>query len=168
MSSLKDYLRNLNLFSPSSDSVEQENNQQHRWNIIGTRIYIILIIFILFIIGLTLSLLEESMMVTIRNPTKEQFQRLPINAKCSCSHISIPYRKFMSLNTSFHQVCSSNFITDRWLNAINSKTNTTYFAVQDFRRFGNAQFQALAAYCRWSKSYTDQSVNVVLQNTLLI
>ncbi|CAF4133929.1 unnamed protein product, partial [Adineta steineri] len=167
MSSLKDYLRNLNLFSPSSDSVEQENNQQHRWNIIGTRIYIILIIFILFIIGLTLSLLEESMMVTIRNPTKEQFQRLPINAKCSCSHISIPYRKFMSLNTSFHQVCSSNFITDRWLNAINSKTNTTYFAVQDFRRFGNAQFQALAAYCRWSKSYTDQSVNVVLQNTLL-
>ncbi|CAF4118076.1 unnamed protein product [Adineta steineri] len=167
MSSLKEYLRNLNLFSPSSDSNEQENDQQRRWNITGTRIYIILIILILFIIGLILLLLEQSTMVTIPNPTKEQFERLPINAKCSCSHISIPYRKFMSLNTSFHQVCSSDFITDRWLNAINSKTNTTYFAFQDFRRFGNAQFQALAAYCRLSKSYTDQSVYAVFQSTLL-
>ncbi|CAF3786415.1 unnamed protein product [Adineta steineri] len=167
MSSLKEYLRNLNLFSPSSDSNEHENDQQRRWNIIGTRTYIILIISILFIIGLLLLLLEQSTMVTIPNPTKEQFERLPNNAKCSCSHISIPYQKFMSLNTSFHQVCSSDFVTDRWLNAIDSKTNTTYFAFHDFRRFGNAQFQALAAYCRLSESYTNQSINVVSQNTLL-
>ncbi|CAF1186952.1 unnamed protein product [Adineta steineri] len=167
MSSLKEYFLNLNLFSPSSDSNEPENDQQRRWNTIGTRIYIILIIIILFIIGLILLLLEQSMMVTIPNPTKEQFQRLAINAKCSCSHISVPYGKLMSLKANFHQVCSSDFISDRWLNAIDSKTNTTYFAFQDFRRFGNAQFQALAAYCRLSKSYTNQSVNVLYQNTLL-
>ncbi|CAF0797767.1 unnamed protein product [Adineta steineri] len=167
MPSLKEYFLNLNLFSPSSDSNEQENDQQRRWNVIGTRIYIILIILILFIIGLILLLLKQAMMVTIPNPTKEQFERLPFNAKCSCSHISIPYEKFMSLEASFHQVCSSDFITNRWLNAIDSKTNTTYFPFQDFRRFGNAQFQALAAYCRLSESYTNQSVNVVLQNTLL-
>ncbi|CAF1386151.1 unnamed protein product, partial [Adineta steineri] len=167
MSSLKEYFRNLNLFSPSSDSNEQENEQQRRWNTIGTRIYIILIIFILFIIGLILLLLEQSTMVTISNPTKEQFERLPTNAKCLCSHISIPYGKFMSLETSFHQVCSSDFITDRWLNTIDSKTNTTYFTFQDFRRFGNAQFQALAAYCRLSKSYTNQSIYAIFQNTLL-
>ncbi|CAF3645712.1 unnamed protein product, partial [Adineta steineri] len=167
MPSLKEYLLNLNLFSSSSDSNEQENGQQGRWNITGTRIYIILIVLILFNIGFILLLLEQSMMVTIPNPTKEQFERLPINAKCSCSDISISYGKFMSLNKSFHQVCSSNFVTDRWLNAINSKTNTTYFAFRDFRRFGNAQFQALAAYCRLSESYTNQSVNAVLQNTLL-
>ncbi|CAF1277980.1 unnamed protein product [Adineta steineri] len=167
MSSLEGYFLNLNLFSPPSDSNEQENEQQRRWNIIGTRIYIILIILILFITGLILLLLEQSTMVTLPNPTKKQFQRLPINAKCSCSRISISYGKFMSLKTSFHQVCSSDFISDRWLNAIDSKTNTTYFAFRDFRRFGNAQFQALAAYCRLSESYTDQSVNVVLQNILL-
>ncbi|CAF1489091.1 unnamed protein product [Adineta steineri] len=167
MPSLKEYLLNLNLFSPSSDSNEQENDQQGRWNITGTRIYIILIILILFNIGFILLLLEQSMMVTIPNPTKEQFERLPINAKCSCSDISISYGKFMSLNTSFHQVCSSDFVTDRWLNAINSKTNTTYFAFRDFRRFGNAQFQALAAYCHLSKSYTDQSVYAVFQSALL-
>ncbi|CAF1165270.1 unnamed protein product [Adineta steineri] len=167
MSSLKEYFLNLNLFAPSSDSNEQENDQQRLWNIIGTRIYIILIIFILFIIGLILLLLEQTTMVTIPNPTKDQFERLPINAKCSCSHISIPYEKFMSVKPSFHQVCSSDFITDRWLNAIASRANTTYFAFRDFRRFGNAQFQALAAYCRLSESYTNQSVSVILQNTLL-
>ncbi|CAF3867982.1 unnamed protein product [Adineta steineri] len=167
MPSLKEYFLTLNLFSPSSDSNEQENDQQGRWNITGTRIYIILIILILFNIGFILLLLEQSMMVTIPNPTKEQFQRLPNNAKCSCSHISIPYGEFMSLNTSFHQVCSSDFITDRWLNAIASRTNTTYFAFRDFRRFGNAQFQALAAYCRLSKSYTAQNVYAIFQNTLL-
>ncbi|CAF0868541.1 unnamed protein product [Adineta steineri] len=167
MPSLKKYFLNLNLFLPSSDSNEQETDKQRRWNIVSTRIYIILIILILFITGLILLLLEQPTMVTISYPTEEQFERLPMNAKCSCSHISIPYRKFMSLNTSFHQVCSSDFITDRWLNAINLETNTTYFDFNDFRRFGNAQFQALAAYCRLSKSYTDQSVNVVLQNALL-
>ncbi|CAF1186813.1 unnamed protein product [Adineta steineri] len=167
MSSLKKYFLNLNLFSPSSDSNEQENDQQRRWNIIGTRICIILIVIILFTIGLILSLLEQSTMVTIQNPTKEQFEHLPTNAKCSCSHISISYGKFMSLNTSFHQVCSSNFISNRWLNAINSKTNTTYFDFRDFRRFGNAQFQALAAYCRLSKSYTNQSIYAFFRNTLI-
>ncbi|CAF1427266.1 unnamed protein product [Adineta steineri] len=167
MSSLKEFLRNLNLFSPSSDSNEQENDQQRRWNIIGTRIYIILIIFILFIVGLILLLLKQRVIVTIPNPTKEQFEGVPNNAKCSCSHISIPYRKFMSLKTSFHQVCSSDFVTNRWLNAIDSKTNTTYFGFRDFRRIGNAQFQALAAYCRLSESYTNQSVYAILQNALL-
>ncbi|CAF1195437.1 unnamed protein product [Adineta steineri] len=167
MSSLKEYFLNLNLFLPSPDSNEQENDQQRRWNIIGTRTYIILVISILFIIGLVLLLLEQRVMVTIPNPTKEQFERLPMNAKCSCSHISIPYGKFMSLKTSFHQVCSSDFITDRWLNAVDSKTNTTYFAFHDFRRFGNAQFQALAAYCRLSESYTNQSINIISQNILL-
>ncbi|CAF1183481.1 unnamed protein product [Adineta steineri] len=156
MPSLKTYFLNLNLFTPSPDSDEQETDQQRRWNIISTRVYIVLTILIIIVVGLTLSLLKQSTMITLKNPTKEQFQLLPKDAKCSCSHTTIPYSKFVSMEPRFHQICSSDFVTDRWINAINSEADTTYFYFEDFRRYGSAQFQALAGFCRLSKSNTNQ------------
>ncbi|UJR19384.1 hypothetical protein I4U23_022514 [Adineta vaga] len=167
MSSLKELFLNLNLFAPTSNSNEEENAQQRRWNIIGTRIYILLIILILLIVGLMLLLSKQSVMIVIQNPTKEQFEHLPVTAKCSCSHISISYGKFISFKANFHQVCSSDFITDRWIKAINSGANSTRFPVPDFRRYGSAQFQALVAFCRLSKSNTDRNIFLFQQNKLM-
>ncbi|CAF1195609.1 unnamed protein product [Adineta steineri] len=167
MPSLRTYFLNLNLFAPSLDSNEQETDQQRRWNIISTRVYIVLTILILIVVGLILSLLKQSTMITLKNPTKEQFELLPNHAKCSCSHTTIPYNKFVSMEPRFHQICSSDFVTDRWINAMDSGTNTTYFHFEDFRRYGSAQFQALAGFCRLSKSSTNQSITFFTQNTLL-
>jgi hypothetical protein len=55
----------------------------------------------------------------MKYPTKGQFENLPSNARCSCSQISFPYGKFISLETNFHEVCSSDFVSDRWFKSIN-------------------------------------------------
>jgi hypothetical protein len=106
-------------------------------NIISTRVYILSIIIILFGTGLFLFFDDQSEFVIINSPTKQQFRKVPSNAKCSCSQISIPYGKFTSLQTIFHQVCSSDFVTDRWIKAINSGANSTYFSIKDFRTYGS-------------------------------
>jgi hypothetical protein len=113
MSSLKKYLLNVNLFEPPPNSREQEDDQRRRSNIIATRVYILILIVTLSGIGLGLSLIDQTTIITIKNPTREQFEGLPMDAQCSCSRISLPYGNFTSLQTSFYQVCSSDFVTDR-------------------------------------------------------
>ncbi|CAF4078004.1 unnamed protein product [Adineta steineri] len=167
MFSLKTYLRNLNVFPPSSNSEELEDDIQHQSNIIATRIFILTLILSLFGISIALLLMYQTTMITINHPTREQFELLPKNAKCSCSRISFSYGKFTSLQTNFHQVCLSDFVTDRWLKAISSGVDSTYFYCTDFRTYGSAQFQALAAFCRLSKASIDQSITYFYQSTLL-
>jgi len=167
MSSLKKYLLNVNLFKPSPGSGEQEDDQRRRSNIIATRVYILILIMTLFGIGLGLSLIDQTTIITIKNPTREQFEALPMDAQCSCSRISLPYGNFTSLQASFHQVCSSDFVTDRWFKAINFGANSTYFYILDFRTYGSAQFQALSGLCRLSKASIEQNIAFFYLNTLL-
>jgi hypothetical protein len=167
MLSLKKYIRDLNLFKPDPNSGEVEDDQNRRSNIISTRIYILFLILILFGTGIVLSLIHETKIITLKHPTKEQFEALPTDAQCSCSQISLSYGKFISLQASYHQVCSSDFVSDRWFNAINFGANSTYFHIRDFRTYGSAQFQALAAFCRLSKANIEQNIALLYLNTLL-
>jgi hypothetical protein len=167
MLSLKKSVRDLNLFKSDPNSGEVEDDQSRRSNIISTRIFILLLMLILFGTGIFLSLIDETTIITLKHPTKEQFEALPIDAQCSCSQISLSYGKFISLQASYHQVCSSDFVSDRWLNVINSGTNSTYFYISDFRTYGSAQFQALAAFCRLSQANIEQNIALFYQNTLL-
>ncbi|UJR18445.1 hypothetical protein I4U23_005350 [Adineta vaga] len=167
MSSLKNYFLTLNLFTSEFDKTEDETIEQRRWNIIGTRIYILLLVIILIGIAIGLSLVNHTIKVIIENPTKEQIDQLPIDAKCKCSQILIPYGTFTSVQVTFHEICSSDFITDRWINAINSGYNTTFFNGRDFRTYGSAEFQSLAGFCRLSKSYINQNIDSFYSNTLL-
>ncbi|CAF1328032.1 unnamed protein product [Adineta ricciae] len=112
MSSLKEYLLNLNLFEPSL-----ENEHQKRSNIISTRIYLLVLILSLVINACVLRYLPLTVSITISYPTKEQFEKLPSDANCPCSHISISQNKFLSIDANFHDVCSSDFVSDRWINA---------------------------------------------------
>ena len=41
--------------------------------------------------------------------------------KCACSVTAIPYESFTLLSALSHQVCSSDFASDRWL-SIHTKT----------------------------------------------
>ncbi|CAF4128482.1 unnamed protein product, partial [Rotaria sordida] len=59
----------------------------------------------------------------------------------------------------FHQICSSDFISDRWIKTINFGLNTTYFSAYDFRTEGSAIFQSLESFCRLSKDYAIQSID---------
>jgi hypothetical protein len=149
MSRLKAYLINLNLFKPTDGTNEDEH--QHRSNVLSTRVY--LVVLILTVIGLALGLwlTLQTTKVEVRHPSKDQVKALPIDAQCPCSRLSISYREFIILEASFHQVCSSDFVSDRWIKTTFSASNLNNLYPADFRTIASAQFQVLASLCRLSK-----------------
>ncbi|CAF4066819.1 unnamed protein product [Adineta steineri] len=101
------------------------------------------------------------------NPTKEELDSFLVNTECPCSRISLSYGEFISLKPNLHQICESDFVSDRWTKAIYSDSNVTYFNLNDFRTFGSAQFQALAGFCNQSGSYLQQNMDS-LKKTMFI
>ena len=167
MHRLKEYLSKLNIFESTANTGEQETEQERRSNIIATRIYLVVLTIVLVIIALALWSRAETVVIILPHPSKEQFEVLPIDASCSCSRISISYGRIVSLQASFHQVCSSDFVSDRWLNAIYVIPQTTSTCLNDFHSIGTALFQALAGFCRLSESNIAQSIATFSMDRLI-
>ncbi|CAF5059764.1 unnamed protein product, partial [Rotaria sp. Silwood1] len=167
MSSLKNYLCNLNFFAPTPDSNEIEDEQERRSNIIATRVYLIVLLLSLISISIFAWASLKTTAVTLKYLTKEQLKSLPIGVQCPCSRISISYNEFTLLEPIYHEICSSDFVSDRWINAIYTGSNATYFNIRDFRSFSSSQFQALAAFCHLSKAYVQQSIDTFHQSTFI-
>ena len=165
--SLKNYLLNLNFFEESSDDNEPVNERLQQSNIIATRVYLVMLFLILIFLGIYFSLSSEIIIITVQNPTEEQFHALPRDAQCLCSQISVPYGEFTSLQPTLHEVCSSDFVSDRWINALFTGSNVTYFSLRDFRGFATSQFQALSALCRLSIANIEQNIAAFNQNTFI-
>ncbi|CAF4258017.1 unnamed protein product, partial [Rotaria sordida] len=106
MSSLKNYFINLNIFESSTDSTttDEEKEYQRRLNIIATRIFFI--VFIIVLVGLTIIMKtrNRNILITIENPSEDQYINLPFDAHCPCSRISLSYGEFISIQTRFHQI----------------------------------------------------------------
>ncbi|CAF0789830.1 unnamed protein product [Adineta steineri] len=164
---LKNYFRKVNIYDSDSNLTPEQRDHENRSNIIATRIFLIVLIITLIIFILTFQLSYQTTIVTISNPTQEQFENLPFTTYCPCSRISISYDQFTSINVRFHQVCSSDFISDRWIQSIFTGSNTTYFYLIDFRTYGSAAFQALASFCRLSKTHAFQSITLFNQMSFI-
>ena len=164
---LKASLLNLNLFAPPAGSEIVESDQQRRWNVLATRIYLVVLTLLLLVVAVVVWSSSETRVITVTSPEKEQIALLPAGAKCPCSKISLSYSEFTEIDASFHQLCSSDFVSDRWIRSIYSASNSTYFSVKDFRVFGSAQFQALASFCRLTKLAVQQSIASFSSSLLL-
>ncbi|CAF0821126.1 unnamed protein product [Adineta steineri] len=167
ISLLKNYFRKVNIYDSDSNLTPEQRDHEDRSNIIATRIFLIVLIITLIIFILAFQLSSQTTTITVSNPTQEQFKNLPFTAYCPCSRISISYDQFTSINVRFHQVCSSDFISDRWIQSIFTGSNTTYFYLEDFRTYGSAAFQALASFCRLSKNNALQSITLFNQLSLI-
>jgi hypothetical protein len=147
-SKLKRYLSTFNVFSsvpPTTDPYELQNE------IISTRLFIILSTITLTILLLYTSLVSVTKTVNIKNPTLAQYSELYATYSqtltCACTTISINYGDFLNVQYSFHQVCSSIFVTENWIYYL--ATSYGYIAVysKDFRWTGTSTFQGLRAFC---------------------
>ncbi|CAF1400286.1 unnamed protein product [Adineta steineri] len=145
----------------------EQSDHENRSNIIATRIFLIILIITLIIFILAFQLSYQTTTITTSNPIQEQFENLPFTTYCPCSRISISYDRFTSINVKFHQVCTSDFISDRWIQSIFTGSNATYFYLEDFRTYGSAAFQALASFCHLSKTSALQSVALFNQMSLI-
>ena len=167
MSFVKNYLRNLNVFPPSEASIDQEDEHQRRSSILATRLYFFALALGLVIIAVLVWLNRQTTVVTVEYPSIAQFKALPFDAHCPCSRASVSYGEFTSIQSTFHQVCSSDFVSDRWIEAIFSGSNSTYFYLADFRTSGSAQFQALASFCRLATASVAESISLFYRASMV-
>lgn len=142
---LRQFLNNLNLFQTSS--TDPETIQQQK---ISTQVYLVL--FILSIIGLTLyaALSLRTITVTKNNPSEVEFQRLyarySSTIKCVCSRIAIPYSEFTRYDATFHEVCSSEFISQTWIDAV-YVSNRRFLVPNDMRMTLSTFWQTIRMLC---------------------
>ncbi|CAF1557465.1 unnamed protein product [Adineta ricciae] len=167
MAFLKTCFLEINIFESTTNDTERTNEQELHSNRIATRIYFLILILCLVIFGSIFWLRHQITLEFIEYPIIDQFESLPIDANCPCSHSSLGYGEFISLEITFHQVCSSEFVSDRWIKTLHFGLNSTYFHINDIRTYGSAQFQALAGFCRLTKTNVYQNI-LLFNQTLLI
>jgi hypothetical protein len=130
---------------PSTDEYELQNER------ISTRIFILLLTLILTILLLYTSLESVTKTVNVKTPTLAQYSQLyatyPETLTCPCTTISVNYGKFLHVEYSFHQVCSSIFVTENWINYLATLLEFGPLYANDFRVSGTFTFQALGALC---------------------
>ncbi|CAF1684557.1 unnamed protein product, partial [Adineta ricciae] len=113
---VNDCFYTLNIFPsiPPSTDEHQLHNQR-----ISTRLFLLCLIGSLTILLVYNSLITITQTVTIPSPTITQYSQLYEQHGqiliCPCSTISVDYRKFLNLGYKIHQVCYSDFVSEKWI-----------------------------------------------------
>ncbi|CAF1382395.1 unnamed protein product [Adineta steineri] len=71
--------------------------------------------------------------------------------ECPCTQISMNYDNFISASPIFHQVCSSDFVSDVWIRHLAMDNGSTFYG-DDFQITGSHAFQALRMLCELAKN----------------
>lgn len=166
MNFLFGYLKRLNFFNTYGTDEEQIRRE-----ILATRIYLILLPTILTLLIIYSAQKELFYSVTINNPTLDRYQQLmniyPDTLSCPCAQFSIPYSNFMSLTPQYHSVCSSDFVSDKWLEYLYNDDASFYLAV-DLRSIGNTHFQLIRTLCQSSKKAIDNAFQSTFTSATLV
>ncbi|CAF4056673.1 unnamed protein product, partial [Adineta steineri] len=84
----------------------------------------------------------QARMITISPITLNIFNELYLEynetLSCPCSTTMVPYKNFVSQKFTFHPVCSSIFVSQRWIEALYLSNATKYFSL-DFRTTASSQ-----------------------------
>lgn len=131
---------------PPSTNPHELRNQR-----ISTIIFIILFTLSLSILILYNAFVVIHRKVTVNEPTFTQYSNLfsnyPSSLECPCSKSSIKYEVFFRMNFTLHQLCSSDLISDKWLDQL-ILTNQQYKPYTfDFLSLSLYLFPALRNFC---------------------
>lgn len=156
MKDFYNYLRNLNLFSDDGelpkDSEELKSKQY------ATRFYLFSLVIVIISLVFYLSFTVQTELLIIRNPSVDQYLNMPKDADCPCSQLSVTYKSFTSAKIQFHPICSSDFVSERWLKTLFLAQNKGTLYRGDIRNVGSAQFRGLSSLCRLSQSNVRNSL----------
>ena len=142
------YLRNLNLFA----SVPPTNDQHQLTNqIISTRLFLVSLFCSLIILITYTASITIDKTITVEDPSLQRYHELhdqyATTLTCPCSQISVQHNTFLNGKYALHQVCSSDFVTDRWIQYLRRARGTQTLLAYDFRVTSINTFQALTSLC---------------------
>lgn len=149
----KTNLPKYNIFPSFSSTGELYIDPDH---ILATRIFIIVFITSLILIGLFTLVISVPITVYVNVSTYKEYlnayDKHGQNLVCPCTSIAVPYSNFMEINVSFHQICKSPYTEAIWISTIYGSTNKTKLAISpyDFRMIGIDIFQAIKLFCQLS------------------
>ncbi|UJR18938.1 hypothetical protein I4U23_022068 [Adineta vaga] len=146
---IKIFLVNFNLFKSIPPST---NDYQLRNEIISTRLFILLLCISLTISTLYTSLITNMKTIKILTPSYIDYLQLysthSQTLSCPCQTISINYEKIVYIDYTLHQLCSSIFVSDQWIDYLNTASRGIEVDYQVFPAIGTYSFQALRGFCQ--------------------
>ncbi|CAF4104333.1 unnamed protein product [Adineta steineri] len=144
-------VRDFNLFPSIPPSTDEHQLRNQR---ISTRIFTILLTLSLTVLILYTSLVNVTKTIYINSPTIIQYSQLystyPQTLTCACTQVSVNYDKFIQVNYTLHQICTSIFVQDIWISYLADHNALSTFNFDDFRHSGTFIFQGLSAFCQLS------------------
>jgi hypothetical protein len=143
-------VRSLNLFSSIPSSTD---HYELKTQTISTWLFIVSLALSMTILLAYTSAVTVDKTLTIKAPTLNQYTELyikyPETLICPCTQIAINYDKFLHINYTLHQVCSSSFVTDDWINYLAMlNTGSNNIIVSDFRQTASFIFEGLSSLCK--------------------
>ena len=150
-------LKTLNFYSSLNTA---DNEYEIRNERISTRIFLILLILSILIVIIYTAQVSVTHTIDVKEPSFEQFQLLSSlysgTLHCPCDTIAIPHSTFIDLKPQFHQLCTSDFIEQDWIDHLRSAADE-YISL-DFSYMSAFIFQTLASFCH--------SANETISNAL--
>ncbi|CAF5099107.1 unnamed protein product, partial [Rotaria sp. Silwood1] len=84
----------------------------------------------------------QEIIITIHNPSLKTYQKLQdkysTTLNCPCLINTMSYKQFIIAETTMHQICSSDFISEQWIHALYIPDASRYSAI-DFRTTASSQ-----------------------------
>ncbi|CAF1573372.1 unnamed protein product [Adineta steineri] len=167
-------LRDLNLFKSSLQQQPSDIKQQ-QWT---TRIYISLLALALAILTLYGILSVETKLIQVTKPSLSTVQQLQSQVslvsslQCPCTQLTVPYEKLVQLQPFYHQICSSDFLSDRWINSLYNvmkaimSLNSASVSTLDFSQTQSV-FGLLKAICNLCNETITNSLQTFTQTQLV-
>ena len=136
----------LNLYKKSVSTPETIQKE-----LMATRLYVCSLSIVLLITIIISAFLIRTTNNIEYSPSHTRFSQLlskyPNTLHCPCSAIGIPYHTFVTIHVQFHQVCSSIFIQQTWIDIIYSQYNTSSLSSDDFRLTLSFFWQLIRGFC---------------------
>ncbi|CAF1041715.1 unnamed protein product [Adineta steineri] len=166
----KTKIKRINLFKDIYKTNEEDIKNQK----ISTIIFLILFTTSIVALFLYSALTPLTKTVVVEQPSLSDYTQLEEKYSntllCPCTSVSNEYSEFISSFTpTFNQICSSDFVSDEWLNYVNYRLflEPQYHFVWDFRHSAYGFFAMLRTLCVLAKQTIDDQL-VSFYSTILL
>lgn len=144
-------LQKINLFDSYSNEPSMERRERRM-----TRIYILLMLVVSIVLLFYTSIQKTTNLYTIYDVTESTIEKLfathPDSIQCPCRSYSMHYNTFITVKLSFHQICSSQFISQEFIQQF-WRLNTTVSDPTDFLRISGSYFSSIASMCQMFQNF---------------
>ncbi|CAF2577606.1 unnamed protein product [Rotaria sp. Silwood2] len=141
----------LNLFDSRSTDPTKLYHE-----ILSTRLFIVLFGASLIILTTYTSFSPQMTTEKIHSPSISDYERLQKRysdtLQCLCAKISIPYYRFTNIEASFHQVCSSYFTSQKWIDFLFKNGDRNLWPM-DVRTSLSAMWNLIGTLCDHSEDF---------------